>query len=277
MRYSDFIIWLIPVGLLALDELSKHFPRLESPSKSIAMGIILGMTYSIYMEKLPEIKEITKIVESINENDPAYSLLIKFSNTERTLLELDNDQIRFLFSSQLNKNIERMAAFIDDLENREIKISEGDAALFAIKNFETARISIDATSYVNPEQWWINKDGTISNEGTNYIKKNAEAVRRGIKVRRVFIFDSKNEELTMKKVLEANRKAGVEVYTAFRSSLPKTIGSFDFLSVDGKLAAELVTDRNSRDYNAFLVTCSPNHVNAIDQKIDLILSKAVRS
>ena len=104
---------------------------------------------------------------------------------------------------------------------------------FALEMIKSSKQSILATSYVQFNQWWDTP------WGRRYEELNAEAIKRGVKITRIFIFSNKADYEVAKPHLDAQKKAGIDVRYVMSNQLETKVTS-DMVIIDGRLAGELV-------------------------------------
>src|SRR5262249_23759929 len=153
--------------------------------------------------------------------------------------------IKAIWSRQFDWASSNFRTELVSIRSDKVKISRGVAQAFGELVIERAQSSIEATSYVDPGKWWSTPEGEI------YLNKNREAVRRGVRVRRIFVFRTADERAALDGILKAQKEAGIEVFICDVSRLPGRLQK-DVIIMDGKLSGELAVADNG-DFSSVVV------------------------
>lgn len=270
MSSTEWIIIVTPLAYAILVVIVERFRRLKSSLDAAIVGLIFSLIFSLYYEKIPEMKNASGMMYSITKDSMVYPTFERASQVSRNLSEISDNTIHNIFRSYFDRQVRGFAGTLQDLANEKAVISKEDAVAFGTTAFDAALRTVDVTSYVEPRSWWLNSVGRVSRGATDYIAMNGEAVKRGVKIRRVFIFKNEDEYKKMETVLTENKKVGIEVSFVYEDQLSGSAKG-DMLLVDKKLAGELMLDPDTRRYDRFEATYSKDQVETIAQRINIVI------
>jgi len=131
---------------------------------------------------------------------------------------------------------------------------ENNDLLIALTRCVSAHGTIDATSSFVDLAFW--KTATAK----HYLDVQREAIRRGVKVRRLFIVQIPEELDDLGEILQEQRRAGIEAGVLVLSELPSDIRvgeTLDVVILDGELYFEIKTDVQQLNPNARLDARAP--------------------
>ena len=209
----------------------------EHPSITNWRSAVVAMLLALISNSTVHILQLNNQQESI-------TLLTSPSNTqifaENARLE-DQLEDSHLFLRRLHES--RISAFEDQVQTASegrMNVGAHEVGRIAREVVDSATVSIVATSYVEDSQWW----GT--SWGRAYINDNREAVGRGVRISRTFIFDSVEEMEAGAEIMRTNSEAGVQVYWALASEIGRTL-SRDVVLVDDQFAGVLLLDGRNMD------------------------------
>jgi hypothetical protein len=160
--------------------------------------ILAALTYDVL--NMPyEYQEDKEFFEKISRPDGFKSIIERVTTQIDTIWNDRHNNFGLLFQQSMEE-IETCGIKIKTIHSHGIINLEGDSPLAKTTEcFKKAKTSVFATSYAND----ISNAAWQSTRMQSYLEANREAVERGVKVSRVFIFESKqqiqNEEF--KKVL----------------------------------------------------------------------------
>lgn len=204
------------------------------------VGAVIRIIYSNWQVE-SAIPNLTSKLES--------ALPIVKSNTDNKAI-MDLNSARNLFADRgnsamaevLNEYVSKHNKFLDStVRTKVVKAEPGEEIWIASKLLQSARASVDATSYVQPDFWWR------SDEGKEYFEFNRQMIEEnGIRIRRIFILPPDSNELSMKDLLDCNSLAGVETFVALEKDI-KSRRREDVIIIDGTaVAGRLDLDRELR-------------------------------
>lgn len=273
MTFLEWLVVLVPISFALIGVFADRFKSIKVALDAFVIGAVFSLVFSLYTEKIPEIRTNAGMMYSVARESIVYTTFEKANIVSNKLDRISDLTIKSIFTTQLNREINNLNNVLGQLERDRVTISKNDAMSFGETALDSATKTVDATSYVSPGSWWLSPTGAISRGGRDYIKKNEGAVKRGVRVRRVFIFDSEKEKNDMDLVLSENKNAGVEVLYLYTS---QTEGSSraDLLLVDKKLGGELTLDVDTRKFDRFEATISSSAVEDIARRIDAIIRQA---
>jgi hypothetical protein len=182
--------------VLTLDLIVKYFGSragscsnkpLDGLVDSFRMSTILGGIVAILTGNLPDIERGLGALYSVAKGAPEFALLAGAAGAREAVDRLDNPVVRRIFSDYLKSETEQYNKALARVQNQKAEISHDNAMRFGESAFEAARTSVDATSFVAPATWWLNR------EGKTYLVNNETAIKRGVRIRRIFIYKDKGE------------------------------------------------------------------------------------
>jgi hypothetical protein len=143
------------------------------------------------------------------------------------------------------RQIESMTRFVRQLSGGDEIAYEGEDREWLLGLTEEAERSIDAISLSTVDAGMRGFDGGLwtSDLGTRYLSRQEEAIRRGVVIRRIFVFE--NEELasdeTFTKITDMQRDVGIEVRMLDHQLIPESLRPmiFDFILFDGAISYEM--------------------------------------
>ena len=101
-----------------------------------------------------------------------------------------------------------------------------------LRVLDKAQHSVRATSYIDPKQWWGSEIARAYDEQLKTTKQHVTLFQR------IFIVGSTEEARSLRSVMDAQEKAGLQVKYICATSIPADQRS-DFIIVDSAVAAEL--------------------------------------
>lgn len=128
--------------------------------------------------------------------------------------------------------------------------------------FTDAQTSVKAVDFGEPRFW-------LSESGQKYLKINQEAVKRRVKVTRIFAIDEKQEN--SKKILKDQMTAGIQTLTIIPERAKQ-----EFMIIDNHIRIDVVFDSNGKYIGERIILDSAQVAEALE-RFDLLesFSKAV--
>jgi hypothetical protein len=245
----------------------KKVDSLESIAGTIMLGIVMAVMLKIASSSLPRLEAAAERTErvvqksdqtisddidrrlaklergldaflTLTETERLQEMLDQLSRAVKTVNNIEDKSIRSIFVQQFEWASSIFKQELISIRSSKVQIPRELVQQFGQAVVDNAKISIHATSYVDPIKWWMHAEGEI------YLKKNADAVRKGVQIRRIFVFKTDEERKEIEgSIASAQKKAGVDVYLADVKKLPKNLQK-DIIIMDGKLAGTLgISDR----------------------------------
>lgn len=201
--------------------------------------LLISLLITSHLNQREEIKRNTEVMEFYSEfkNNPSTVELAR--NALETEKEISSSNIDF-FNSIFDKKNHRYSTNLLTLQSNEIKYNTNDLEelgemyndVIEIYNTSTNKTQIRATSYVNVEQWWTNEFGK------KYIQANEEAIKKGVELTRVWIFETLEDFEKTKSELKLQKdKLGVKTYYVYEKDIQELNESkIDIILVDDKIS-----------------------------------------
>jgi hypothetical protein len=144
--------------------------------------------------------------------------------------------------------IDRTSAFVQDLVRGRQIVYDGDDWYWCLSLTRSVRASIDATTYLRKQRGdtLIDDDLWVSELGQRYLHLQAEAVQRGVTVRRIFIVE--DAELTghphVRQLVAQQLRLGIQSCVLDASDLPNATGTYiPFVIFDNSVLYEQTPTR----------------------------------
>jgi hypothetical protein len=193
------------------------------------LGLIFTMLLSLRFDVLPKMSHQYSLAGELAATPRLEQLLHETSEAVRIADSSNEPLMKYILDLRLNA----LQRHTDAVRQGRFVVAENEMPEFALAMIQSAKTSILATSYVQFNQWWDTP------WGKRYEELNAEAIKRGVKITRVFIFSNKSDFETAKPHLDTQSKAGIDVRFVMSRDLGVQITS-DMVVVDNRLAGELV-------------------------------------
>lgn len=240
-RFVDTLQFIgILLGLLLAVVLI--FPANQDPIGSAILGLGLTILFQLFDLQLRQNASEERIL--------AANALSQLLYKDEWLFKIIRDVVGD-YTSVKNGWFELYSRRAEDalLECRNIlrSMAEGhlDAPLnspyeFGIPGVESASKLVKAVDVGDAAQW---EDAV----GEKYVIANSDAIKRGVKITRVFI-QSRETIRDMVRILERQKSLGVQVYAALLEDLPRELNE-DYIIIDDRVCVrfELAGDRQARE------------------------------
>jgi hypothetical protein len=146
--------------------------------------------------------------------------------------EPENDFTAIL-EDPVRKDIEKSLL---EAQNGAINVDdEGDVVRITSQLMGKARVSIEATSFIDPKEWWN------SSIGDNYLTDMRNTKKHVLQFTRVFVFSSSEEARLLEPVVRGQQDIGIDVRYACAAAIPAAMRR-DFIVIDDSVAADLTLD-----------------------------------
>lgn len=178
----------------------------------------------IRYQDTPRLEELLGYSKSMRPEDDALKLLKSFSQATERVNSSDSQPLKRsfqYFTTPLRERFENYA-------NGQFKVRPAEMSEYGPELIKSAQQEIWATSAVNPDRWWDTDWGKL------YLNENYEAVKRGVKITRVFIVRDESEAKRILPLVQA--QAGKKIGACY--VIDKAFEQ-DLLVIDGKFAGEL--------------------------------------
>jgi hypothetical protein len=187
--------------------------------------------------KINDVTELFSLVEKSALHTDAVTQLVRHS----ALLDPASPSLVFRFAQA---EIARMSEFLKDLGEGGNVIYEGEDRDWLLALVRSAEQSIEATSLTTVDAGGAGYvDGGLwtTDLGQRYLQVQREAVRRGVRIRRIFVIVRPPDEVTDADVLTVCRpqqEIGIEVRVLDSAGLPGN-ALFDFVLFDEAISYEV--------------------------------------
>jgi hypothetical protein len=192
------------------------------------LGLLFTMIMAVRFEHLPVIKKQTELAQKLSDLDRA-----------SRMVDLALDAIRAvdgtrepLMRQVLEKRLDALEESLEELKGGRFTIAAHEMPNFSVDLINRATVSYHATSFVALDDWWNTP------WGRQYESLNIEAVKRGVKVKRIFIISSDAELEKVRPYLDRQTTNGIEIRIVRSAQLSTKVTS-DLLALDDTLGGEL--------------------------------------
>ncbi|HVL87911.1 MAG TPA: hypothetical protein VM681_07925 [Candidatus Thermoplasmatota archaeon] len=118
------------------------------------------------------------------------------------------------FTDRAREVVSHCAAEVVRLQEGYIEVPAKEVFSYVKRNFHDTRHSVFGTVFVQISDFWF------SGGGREYLQENFEAIRRGVKVQRVFIIDDLTDlTLDVQDLIRRQAEGGIDVRVAFTDRL----------------------------------------------------------
>jgi hypothetical protein len=230
----SFVISIVLGGVLGL--LSAWFDKKDRAIAGI-LGLVivcLGSLVAIYFEmrqlRLDQTETLRGAVP-ILRSDVWKAVVKDVADYDR---QEPDTSFTAILEDPVRKNIETS---LNQATNGTIDVEDkGDVVRITSELMDQARTSVEATSFVDPKEWWK------SNIGDNYLTDMRKAKNHVPTFTRVFLLGSTDEARLLTSIFQAQRQIGVDVRYACAATIPQSLRR-DFIVIDGVVAADLALDQ----------------------------------
>jgi hypothetical protein len=156
-----------------------------------------------------------------------------------------DDAVDPLLQRLARREIERVTWFVRQLQVGSDMAYDGEDREWLLGLTEEAQHSVDAISLSTVDAGLRGFDGGLwtSDLGTRYLERQREAIARGVRIRRIFVFENEAlvDDETFQKITQMQRVVGVDVRMLDHQLIPEWIRSmiFDFIIFDGAVSYEM--------------------------------------
>ena len=159
----------------------------------------------------------------------------------KDIAEYDHQETDSNFTAILEDPVRRnVEASLEQATNGTIAVEDkGDVVRITSELMKQARTSVEATSFIDPNEWWR------SSIGDNYFTDIRDTKKHVPTFTRVFVFGSNDEARLLASILKGQRDIGIDVHYACAANIPARMRR-DFIVIDGAVAADLTLDEDRR-------------------------------
>lgn len=265
----EYVVFISILGLLLGSVFTLiDFHRSErSKSRKVFIVIERSLLYGILTFALTtgidSKMSIDKFSTSIDKFDQNLSQIDKYHKASDCISNIDYAPAKSLFETGLKE----LTVELDDIAQRKLFLGRHKILTtfeFMVKN---ASKDIMATNLVSEDDW-----KSVTRDGKGAIIQK-EAIQKGVKIRRLFIYDEQNQKHLqgLLELAESHKAVGIEVkiisladirsdpmYESYKRDLNELI---DMIITDNSLIMQ--TDVNSTNYkmNWAILNCDKNYVS----------------
>jgi hypothetical protein len=226
------------------------------------LGLIFSMLLSLRFDVLPKMSHEYSLAGDLASTSRLEQLLKETAEAIRIADNSNEPLMKYMLETRLNA----LKQHTDAVRQGSFVVEENEMPEFALEMIKSAKQSILATSYVQFKAWWDTP------WGKKYEELNASAVKRGVKITRIFIFSNKSDYDNAKSHLESQKKAGIDVRYVMSNDLENKITS-DMVVIDDRLAGELVLTPEKGMKQAVFRT-RPGDIKDLSARINRVLLDA---
>ncbi len=223
-------LFVIPVVAALADftisRLGAKIPHGEEVQRSLLLGLVVlcvGMIWEFRGD----------IVERLDSPALEVVRVPRLRPVAQNMLETDkkigqNSYLNRYFENELNQFNKEVTA----IGEGRFELQAEDLDQFIVGALSSAKTSIVATSYVIPGDWWN------TTWGKQYQRVNFDAVSRGVRIKRVFIYSSISELREICGLIREEQEHGIDVKIVDRALLKQSTPP-DLIVIDDALAGNL--------------------------------------
>jgi hypothetical protein len=238
---ATWVVWIIGT-IISLLFVVLTWRQSSAPKVNSLIAGLIGLLLTIAVDVRLSIYSLNDVFKERDEKmaavfGPMYKaaqsdvlrpVVFGLLDTQERLQERANDVLSRVYSARL----EQVAESLFPMQSGRMEVDERDLLSFTTLVIRSAQVSVDATSYVDPATWWT------SGLGPQYLVANSDAITRGVKIRRIFIFRDTAECLAARDILSDQLALGVDLYVAFEGNLPSSSRA-DVIIVDNALSGRM--------------------------------------
>jgi hypothetical protein len=228
------LAWVITIGLSVV--LAVLTWRLDNPKKATVgiMGLVaagLGATVTLYFEidaiRADQDAALRRVVPTLRSQ--------VWNSVVQDIADYDRRNPTTPFEEILSESLRQaIASNFNQAKDGQIVMSDkNEVVLVTLKLLGAAQRKVQATSYIDPHEWWVSSIAPTYEEGLKTTRQ-----RIGL-YQRIFIVGSIEEGKALKPIMEMQQRAGVEVKYICASSLTADKRD-DFIIIDSSVAGELI-------------------------------------
>lgn len=237
--YEDFVL---AIGIvIAIAVAVVMWLTLHEPLNTVIIALLL-VVITLIGELLVRTRRyaatataLSKLGEVIYTFQPLRDFVIKAVDDYEKVARLNNaSYLDYAHSCMTSSN-----ATLHDLSEGIYRVpplreSEG---LIDSTILEDTRETFKATSFGDLEKWWS------SPGGKTYLSENVDALKRGIPIIRIFIYQDHNSRDALARIVAEQMKLGIDVWLIHARSIPEHLRE-DYIISDGTLVSfgEVSTD-----------------------------------
>ena len=239
------------------------FPAHQDPIASTILGLGITIIFQLFDLQKRQSASEERILQANALSQELYQNEILFKHIQDIVKDYCSvDFIGFeLFKRRADNAVVECRNILHSLAEGNMIVHLNSPFSFGIKGLETATNLVKAIDAGDAAQW---RD-TV---GEKYVNANMDAVKKGVKIIRVFIQPT-NTLRNMVDILKKQQDAGIEVYIAAPESLPREFNQ-DFLIIDGRVCIhfELAGDKQAREER---ISINEVEIDRMDKKFEQIL------
>lgn len=224
----EFVIYMVGLvaglGLAFLAYFQSSHPIFHSVTTFLTTQI-LALAITIQFVSLPTVRSEHQLATIAQENPKALKVFVRF-------FEARKHATNIFVKEGLDRLPREVEALLDLAAKGRIRVDREDIVRFSFKIVDSASKKITATSFVQRSEFWDTP------AGRSYLKKNKDAIDRGVIIKRLFIFRDKKHLEENKKVLENQKRMGIDVWFALITTMKLQFDE-DLILVDDNIAGRL--------------------------------------
>ncbi len=269
MRFVDSFIIVGAIVSIAL-AFGLWFSGIDTV-ESLMIGL-LGLVLSVLLDILIRLQtgqwQLLDTLGLLNSLHKHPHLSVKIRIIVNCYLELIERNKGDLFCDRSHIVLENTRITMQELAQGRLCATPEEQINLDTTLMKNAKQSVWSTSYVSPEAWWKTP------EGRKYWDENVSALRRGVKISRIFILPrGSSKELV--DILEEQQNADVDVWVAQEKQIPPGLAE-DYMIVDHKVVSTAELTREGRIRNP-VFSIDPLEVEKAKRRYELLLGHSVRA
>jgi len=243
--------------LLGQDEVNSLIAGLLTTIVTILIDLIARLKETEY-----KILQASKLGNVLSENRDLHTTLSQIASSYLAIPNQNFDKFVEARRDVLLECKERLLG----MEHGYLSILPDSKHAYGKKGVENAKKAIDAVAYEDLESWRTEHLKSV-------VEENANAVRRGITIRRVFVASDENLRRFVD-VLQSHRDAGVHIRVATPDDLPSTHLLESFQILDNNVLVYFYYTRDGKKFTGEKISIEPVEVDVVKGKFEIIWNRA---
>lgn len=206
--------------------------------------------------------EAVKLGNILSENEELHSVLSQIALNYSAVQNKDFD----LFTQRSQDALLECKEVLVELDNGYLNDSPGGKYAYGRKGIRNAQSSVKVIDYENIAFW-------RTENAKNILKVNAEAIKRGVEIQRIFIISNENL-LQSKDVLQSHKDVGVKVLVVSPDDLPSAHLLENYLIIDGQVLVYFYYARDGIKLTGEKICINRVDVDAALNKFDAIVRRS---
>lgn len=177
------------------------------------------------------------------------------------------DVQRDFFLEKARNSIEECSMTLTELAKGRVTVTREEQMVVLEELLRTARVQARGVSYITFQNWWRTQ------VGRNYLLENERAIRKGIRITRIFI-SPRDRVQELRDLAVEHHKIGVDVYIAIEEEQPSELLE-SYLIVDDTIVSKSQIILGGQFQRA-VITAEPHEVKKLIHNFNWLLRNSRR-